>query len=237
MPGLLKSVCKTYFKEFLVGRLWEGVVHNINSPLQIASMNLEILKMQKDSGSAFPEPIWERIEQITDSIDRIQHITNILVKRKEFGESGPTAVILEEIIRNELEFWIADLFFKHNIKKDVVLGEKASVVVVDAPMLIDLIDAVFALQISMMKHSQGQEHTFSIKKMEDHHEGVVSLVFDRSGPPFDMDPTGIECPETQDQEFFRLCTDVMYDAASRIGCKVHVKDASIVLVLPKSPRS
>jgi len=166
MSGIFKSICKTYFKEFLVGRLWEGVVHNINSPLQIASMNLEILKMQKDSGSAFPEPIWERVKQITDSIDRIQHITNVLVKRKEFGDSGPTAVILEEIIRNELEFWIADLFFKHNIKKELDLGERDSVVVVDAPILIDLIDAVFALQISMMKLSEEVDLRFSIRKKE-----------------------------------------------------------------------
>ena len=226
---------KYYFKDFLVGYLVKGVIHNINSPLQIASMNLELLDMFKESSPSLPDQAWECVKQIKGSIERIQHITDIIVKRKEFGESGITAVILEEIVKNELEFWNADLFFKHNINKEIKLGETSNVVFVDASLLIDLIDAAIALQISMLKSFQEQGLNFAVRKRE---EGqTIILTFERSGPAYEVSASGIQCPDEEDREFFRLCNDVMFEAASRLDSKIEVKGPSIALILSKAQRS
>ena len=235
MSGSSNTVFKYYFNDFLVGRLVEGLIHNINSPLQIASMNLELLNMFKKSPPPFPDQIWERIKQIKDSIERIQHITDIMVKRKEFGEAGTTAVILEEIVKNELEFWNADLFFKHNINKEIKLGETSNVVLVDAFLLIDLIDAAIALQISMLKFFREQGLNFAVRKKEDGQ--TIILTFERSGPSYEASTSGILCPDEEDQEFFRLCNDVMFEAASRLDSKIEVKGPSITLILSKARRS
>ncbi|WP_279614876.1 histidine kinase dimerization/phospho-acceptor domain-containing protein, partial [Dissulfuribacter thermophilus] len=83
MSDTLNKLCRNQFRDFLIGRLWQGVIHNINGPLQIVSMNLELLKMLKDGDPDLPEQLWGRIEQIVDSIERIQNITNNLSRRKE----------------------------------------------------------------------------------------------------------------------------------------------------------
>ena len=236
MTDLYKKLCTQYFKEFLMGRLWEGVVHNINSPLQIVSMNLEILKMKKESDPSFPEPLWDRIQQITESVDRIQDITNILVKRKEYREGESTAVILEEILKNELEFWISDLFFKHNIKKHIMIRDRSNVVIVNAPSLIDLIDAAFALQIAMLKITQGEELIFTLQVVDGPGERFITIMFDRTGPRFKSVEGSLESGDSPDPHFFELCAYVLQSTAQELGCALSIEGTTISVELPKAPR-
>ena len=237
MTDLYKRLCTENFKEFLVGCLWEGVLHNINSPLQVISMNLELLKMKKDSyPSISSTSFWERIEQIGDSVGRIQSIANVLTKRKEFRGGESTAIILEELFKNELEFWNSDLFFKHNIKKHLINGKTSHVVIIEAPILIDLIDSALAIQIAMLKVAKGQELILTLQISEDQSKDSVIVLFDRTGPPFPPEKEYLDPSDAPDPFFFELCSHVLQSSAKRLGCTLSIEGTTITVEIPKAPR-
>lgn len=232
MPDTLNKFCRNQFRDFLIGRLWHGVIHNINGPLQIISMNLELLKMLKDGDPDFPEQLWGRIEQIVDSIDKIQHITNNLSRRKEHPYSTWTPIVIEDVLNSELEFWISDLFFKHNVKKEIHLKESRNLVMTNLSLFLDLIDSIFAIQITLLKESEDTPHIFKLMEADEDQYKIV-LLFDRTGPDFIKKDGTPDFENFKESDFLVLCYDVLYDSAKKLNCNITLEDKAIKVEVPR----
>lgn len=106
------------------GEFIQGIVHNINNPLMIVTSRLSMVKtiIEGLDDSMEKRRLLKHITNIIVSLKKINSIIDsVLIKAKMTVEKEERLVNLNEIIRSELEFFNADLFFKHKVKKEIEL--------------------------------------------------------------------------------------------------------------------
>ena len=132
---LLRTIADSYYGLCLV-RLIEGIVHNLNGPLQILYIRSEQLEQGLDQlrgalqSEAFTEvdglaaSMKERVQSISGSLDdlnaQLGHLTSDLVVERcsKIGN-----VNINHVIQDCLFLLNANMFFKHNVKKTVKLSD------------------------------------------------------------------------------------------------------------------
>lgn len=141
---LLRRLADNYYGLYLV-RVIEGIIHNLNGPLQILYIRSEQLEQglqqlrgallsacnaQAEQSEALTEVeglagrMEERIESISRSLDdlnaQVGHLTSDLIveRRSETGD-----VKTNQVIEDCLFLLNADMFFKHNVKKTFRLDD------------------------------------------------------------------------------------------------------------------
>jgi hypothetical protein len=136
------------FQYSLTGRLGHGIVHNLNGPLQILSMQMEMVKMDimkcmeilsgrnpdfkaGDAKGISPvclneiSRINERMDQVSEVTGRLESMIQILGYRgeDEAGIKQPRPVDMLSFVNEFIEFWSADLYFKHRVEKRLTLPD------------------------------------------------------------------------------------------------------------------
>lgn len=97
-----------------VGLLASGLAHNINSPLSAITVTAEMELAKNPESRAFKD--------IMQAADRIQEIVfNLMMKSRQEQSAEIVALDLNQLIRTELKFLEANLFFKHQVELDVDL--------------------------------------------------------------------------------------------------------------------
>ena len=133
---LLRKLADNYYGLYLV-RVIEGIIHNLNGPLQILyirseqlEQNLQQLQNALQSEEALTEVeglvprLEERIKSISKSLDdlnaQLRHLTGDLIveKRSEIGD-----VKINQVIEDCIFLLNADMFFKHEVKKTLRLDD------------------------------------------------------------------------------------------------------------------
>ena len=132
---LLRKLADNCYGVCLV-RVIEGIIHNLNGPLQILyirseqlEQNLEQLRRAVQSEAlteleGLPGPMGERIKSISRSLDdlkaQLRHLTSDLIveRRSEIGD-----VRINRVIEDCIFLLNADMFFKHNVKKVFKLAD------------------------------------------------------------------------------------------------------------------
>jgi two-component system sporulation sensor kinase A len=93
-----------------IGLLASGVAHNINTPLSAILGFAELLKLNYRNS-------WE-IESIISQVNRIkQIIDNLMLKSSRDQEAEITEIDINNLLETELNFFEANMNFKHNIVK------------------------------------------------------------------------------------------------------------------------
>ena len=223
------DLCRHHFREFLVGWLLEGVIHNINDLLQIISMNLEIIRIKKDADPNFPEPAWERIQHLMASVDQVTTIIENLMRKEEGPSGGPQPVVLEEIVQNELEFWKGDLFFKYKVEKNIQLPDVPNIVVTHPAMLQEIVDAALAIQIVLLRGAEIPVLEVSVEKSE---KDTIILGFNRSGKGLSSLEDSLNFNNTNEPEFLALCLDILKDHIRQLGFVLHLSSNLIQIEIP-----
>lgn len=91
-----------------VGKRVEGIVHNINSPLNTIFGYLQLIR--KRTGED------EDIDKILSAAENISHsIKSLLKKTKSDFIPNTRPVDINEVVKQELEQCVHNLFFKHNV--------------------------------------------------------------------------------------------------------------------------
>ncbi len=104
------------------GFLVQGHIHNMSGPLQILSMQIELLKsLVNRLDDDIKDTIMQKLEQASSQIERLR---GILVSLSTSVEDTPTTLDLNDLIRQELNFWEGDLVFKHEVRKELQLAEE-----------------------------------------------------------------------------------------------------------------
>jgi PAS domain S-box-containing protein len=109
----LELVRESKLAEF--GTLSAGIAHNLNGPLMGILGFCDLFEMK--------QPGMPEIAQIRQQATTMKDIVaNLLQKSRNEREAQPQYLIMEDIIRTELAFLEANLFFKHDVKKVVELA-------------------------------------------------------------------------------------------------------------------
>jgi len=193
----------------VVGRMFKGLIHNMNGVMQAISMQSELFGMMFDQAEGMLEEILaclpegdarEQAEKLKDLLcrradgvtmleDKILQGQVIMGRTLELAELSAAAGVglytMNSVIRTEMEFLSADRFFKHNLHKKLDLAD-------DLPPFsrrqLELHQVVFALlsnSLDALRDQDGAEIT--IKTFWDNETVKVSVA--NNGPeilPEDM---------------------------------------------------
>ncbi|MBW1660413.1 MAG: hypothetical protein JRJ48_07950 [Deltaproteobacteria bacterium] len=98
-----------------IGRLSAGIGHNIMTPLSLIMMNADLLTMKvKDN-----ESLLGYLNEIIHQASLISKIAETMMwKVKVEEQSDPTSIQFGDLVQESLNFWMGDMFFKHNLTKD-----------------------------------------------------------------------------------------------------------------------
>ncbi len=125
----MDDLCRNLLHKAACGHLVQGLVHNMSGPLQILSMQIELMKtsfgrLLKEAGENC-RPLLEqqqvKLDQIDEQIERLRSILNTI---NEVTEENATSMELNQLLQQALTFWEGDLRFKHQVKKELNLAQE-----------------------------------------------------------------------------------------------------------------
>jgi signal transduction histidine kinase len=121
-----------YFRHSAVGRRATGIIHNINTPLQVISFQLELLEQKAEEEQqqlqTLPEaahrlaPLQEyrdqKLQQLRREVNRLRDmIHRLVIQAVHEGEREQCYLDLNQVFQDELNLYLADPFFKHRVEK------------------------------------------------------------------------------------------------------------------------
>jgi signal transduction histidine kinase len=123
-----------YYRHSAVGRRCTGVIHNMNTPLQVISFQLELLEhksqeeatllaelqdLQVPELMALHEYRDQKLKQLHQEVDRLREmIHRIALQAVHEGQDEHCYLDLNQIFQDELELYLADPLFKHRVEKE-----------------------------------------------------------------------------------------------------------------------
>lgn len=94
-----------------IGQLATGIAHNLNTPISIIQGNAELLKLKHNEA--------DEIDKILKQTARMSDLINtILTKGRKEQDTRESILDINEILKDELDFLDANLYFKHHIEKE-----------------------------------------------------------------------------------------------------------------------
>lgn len=167
------------FRDSLIGKNARGIIHNINSPLQVMSMQVEFLRMDflrlqektstsEESGmeedrlrevSDLLQKGFGRLAQVEDMLQRINIMVAIIAARvgKADENTEGTPVMLNQLLEEQIEFWRSDLFFKHKVSLSVNLPDISPIIVLREDILRDTIDGIIFGCLEQIRREPGPQ--------------------------------------------------------------------------------
>jgi len=122
-----------YYRHSAVGRRCTGVIHNMNTPLQVISFQLDLLEQKAQEEAALlagltPAPPElqalyayrsQKLQQLQTEVEHLRDmVLRLALQSVHEGQEGQCYLDLNQVFRDELELYLADLFFKHRVEKD-----------------------------------------------------------------------------------------------------------------------
>jgi two-component system NtrC family sensor kinase len=123
-----------YYRHSGVGRRCRGIVHQMNTPLQVLSFHLELLELKSQEElevlpvcepqaagklKALGEYRRHKFGQFRTELEKLQKLTQTLgTEGIHEEEEGRVYLDLNQLYQQELELYLAQPFFKHEIKKE-----------------------------------------------------------------------------------------------------------------------
>ncbi|HIK27948.1 MAG: hybrid sensor histidine kinase/response regulator [Oscillatoriaceae bacterium SKW80] len=108
-------------KTAIIGRLTQGMIHNIKNPLQTIMTSLDMIELR--AAEIGCEEVFKKycnfIDAAAEKINNI--IENLMLKSRRDEITDLQLLNLNDLVKNELHFFSANFFFKNHIKTKVFL--------------------------------------------------------------------------------------------------------------------
>ena|GEM_PF-952384 len=258
----LENLLYSCFQNSKIGHLAKGIVHSLNGPIQILSMHIEMLKMDiakdlkaTESTLALSLPDTaanqlkelannlqkraERFSQMEEALSRMENMVNVITNRSQEGEDGQRPLILNQVLEEELDFWNADIFFKHRVKKQLALHTTQTLIVINEGHLRDLIDGLLDACITQMRETEERDLKITLRQKD---RSTWSLEFEHTGNAFPTDwdqdisrysPEVNEYTQkTSDYLFLILALNLAKVRAEQIGWTLEIEPQKASCLIP-----
>jgi two-component system NtrC family sensor kinase len=121
-----------YYRHAAVGRLAIGIIHNLNTPLQVVSFLLELLEQKSEEEQEqlachahddntlkqFAEYRRLKLRQLRHEVDQLRAmIQRLAMQAVHEGQQEQCYLDLNRLLEDELNVYLGDPFFKHKVKK------------------------------------------------------------------------------------------------------------------------
>ena len=221
------------FQYSLTGRLGHGLVHNLNGPLQILSMQMEMMKMDimkygsqlsgaegrksgLDACQEFLAKAGERVEQAAEVMGRLETMIQIIGYRGQDDnhvDKQARPVEMAEFLSDLLEFWNADLYFKHRVEKHIKMPEGSIFVNMEETPVLSMFDGLMSAFLYCIKAKEGSSFGMSLEPAEG---GGCCIELDHTGMPIPDDICARVAAAREDYNTDRLkplfeCSDISHN--------------------------
>jgi len=110
-----------------LGKVIDGLLHNINGPLQNLGMDIEMMNNsladKKPLHDSLAKEIDIRLKRMEEEFERIRHLTKIASMRASIEDDYQECMNLHDFLHHELSFLEANLYFKHNVHTELQLED------------------------------------------------------------------------------------------------------------------
>jgi two-component system NtrC family sensor kinase len=123
-----------YYRYSAIGQQCIGIVHNFNTPLQVLSLDCELLERKAAEEKAriavqlspklrsewekFSQYRDDKLRQFKEGIEALYRLTRLIIHRGMHEDQQDQQILdLNDIIRDELELFQTQRFFKHQVDK------------------------------------------------------------------------------------------------------------------------
>lgn len=123
-----------FYRHSATGRRCTGIVHNMNTPLQVLSFHLELLEQKSreelDILQEYPPEIMEKLgpffkyrqdklRQFSQEVQNLRDQARRIVTQGVHEENQERHILdLNQVVEEELDLYTAHPFFKHQVEKD-----------------------------------------------------------------------------------------------------------------------
>lgn len=123
-----------FYRHSATGRRCTGIVHNMNTPLQVLSFHLELLEQKSreelDILHEYPPEIMEKLgpffkyrqdklRQFSQEVQNLRDQARRIVTQGVHEENQERHILdLNQVVEEELDLYTAHPFFKHQVEKD-----------------------------------------------------------------------------------------------------------------------
>jgi len=106
-----------------VGKLVNGLIHNLSGPLQNIGMDVELLEMtlpnEQRGREELVEGIIQRLKRIGEEVDQMAHFIKNTSMRTGTRDETQDLLGVNHLLEQELVFLESNLYFKHQVQTDL----------------------------------------------------------------------------------------------------------------------
>lgn len=164
----------------LTAMLLKGIVHNLNGPLQVISMQTELIDKMASINQ-------QQIDNLKVNITRLEKQVQYIANHSNSNTTQSQPIILNNLIEQELNFWNADLFFKHKVNKKINLFQNQVFTITKEAIAKGIIGSCIALSIEKMRHNT--QSNFEINCSIEATNTNYVIEFKQDGLPFNDEQT------------------------------------------------
>lgn len=115
------------YKMTALGKLINGLIHNLNGPLQNLGMDIEMMQHAVLSDKRLPADLGKnmgiRLHRMEAEFDHISGLIRSTSMRTSFEDDYLEYANLRDFLEQEISFLDANLYFKHNVHKEIRMEE------------------------------------------------------------------------------------------------------------------
>ncbi len=125
-------------KTAIIGRLTQGMVHNLKSPLQVMQTSVDLIETKATKINDYS--FFSYTKYILQAITKVNQIMDtLMVKSRKEQEQDLQPVNINELVQREIQLLEGNLYFKNKIKKKYFYDDQ----VPNIPLIYSYISQVF----------------------------------------------------------------------------------------------
>jgi C4-dicarboxylate-specific signal transduction histidine kinase len=172
-----------------VGRLLRGVVHNLSGGLQMLRLPLDLLELKLAQGQT--QDLGSKLAAIHHGFDRTNSEVDLLAaKASQLQGPAEAPLDLSQLAQEELNFWRADMYFKHEVQLETDLPEatpKCQAAYLDVALAFNVLVAN-----ALEAMSPAGAHNLRVRWRQEQGTALLSVADDGPGPSPGMVPRMFE---------------------------------------------
>ncbi|MFC1821100.1 hypothetical protein ACFL9T_00195 [Thermodesulfobacteriota bacterium] len=123
MYNIALNDLKNMVKAASLGKIMNGLVHNLNGPLQNISIEMEMIgqAIAREGQSDNIKKLNTRINRMEEAFDHINELIRTIITKTEAADNYENDLKLNDFLQQELWFLEANLYYKHHVQTELDL--------------------------------------------------------------------------------------------------------------------